>query len=221
VAGRERNPDRSRERLLAAAVEEFSAKGFAGARVEAIAQRAGLNKQLISHYFGGKDGLYRAVTAERRARLAGELAELTAGVGESLTRLFDWARRDPLWLRTQLWEALEGDERPIGADDDRRALYQDRVRWLSAEQARGALPSGLDPDLLYLSLIGATMYPLLLPHVCRMVTGEDPTAAPFVDRYERHLMALTAALGGGPGEAAVPAVATKAARARRSGSGPG
>ena len=77
------------------------------------------------------------------------------------------------------------------------------MRWLSAEQDRGALPSGLDPDLLYLSLIGATMYPLLLPHVCRMVTGEEPTAAPFVDRYERHLMALTAALGGGSGQPAV------------------
>ena len=122
MAGRERNPDRSRERLLAAAVEEFSAKGFAGARVEAIAQRAGLNKQLISHYFGGKDGLYRAVTAERRARLAGELAELTAGVGESLTRLFDWLKRDP--------NALVRPKDPLD--------YSRRLRFhLSVDSARG------------------------------------------------------------------------------------
>jgi len=215
VAGRERNPDRSRERLLVAAVEEFSAKGYAGARVEAIARRAGLNKQLISHYFGGKEGLYRAVTAERRARLGGELDELAADVGDALSRLFEWARLDPSWLRTQLWEALEGEERPIGADDERRALYQDRVRWLQAEQARGTLPAGLDPELLYLSLVGATMYPLLLPHVCAMVTGEDPTTTPFVERYERHLSALMAVLGGG----AVPVVAGPGRRAPRAAPG--
>ena len=51
--GRQRNPERSRERILAAALDEFSERGFAGARVDAIARRAGLNKQLISHYFGG------------------------------------------------------------------------------------------------------------------------------------------------------------------------
>ncbi|URM95556.1 TetR/AcrR family transcriptional regulator [Actinomadura madurae] len=44
-----------------AALDEFSAKGYAGARVGDIAKRAGLNKQLITYYFGGKEGLYRAV----------------------------------------------------------------------------------------------------------------------------------------------------------------
>ena len=38
-------------------IAEFSAKGFAGARVSEIAARAGVNQQLIAYYFDGKQGL--------------------------------------------------------------------------------------------------------------------------------------------------------------------
>src|SRR3981081_1314118 len=55
---RKRDPERTRERILDAARTEFGAKGFAGARVSEIADRAGVNKQLLSYYFGGKQGLY-------------------------------------------------------------------------------------------------------------------------------------------------------------------
>src|SRR3982750_1350431 len=97
MGGRERNPERSRERILQAALEEFAANGFAGARVDAIARRAGLNKQLISHHFGGKEALYRAVMVARRAQPGGELAAIEP-LGElpgALATLFDRARRDP------------------------------------------------------------------------------------------------------------------------------
>jgi hypothetical protein len=51
----------TRTRILQAAVDEFAAHGYAGARVERIGQMAGANEQLLYNYFGGKDGLYRTV----------------------------------------------------------------------------------------------------------------------------------------------------------------
>ena len=54
-----RNPERTKQRLLEAAFDEFAERGYAGARVSSIAERAGVNKQLISYYFGGKEGLHR------------------------------------------------------------------------------------------------------------------------------------------------------------------
>ena len=66
-----------RERLLGAALEEFAARGPAGARVESIARAAGVNKQLITYYFGGKDGLYREMLrwcfAQPDTEVGGEL----------------------------------------------------------------------------------------------------------------------------------------------------
>ena len=50
---RQRDPERTKARILDAATEEFSAKGFAGARVSEIAARAGVNQQLIAYYFDG------------------------------------------------------------------------------------------------------------------------------------------------------------------------
>src|SRR3954451_12770172 len=97
IATRERNPERSRERLLEAALEEFADKGYAGARVDAIAVRAGLNKQLISHHFGGKEGLYRAVMESRMGRPGGELAEAEVELPGGLAALFERASSDPQW----------------------------------------------------------------------------------------------------------------------------
>src|SRR6202046_543544 len=56
-----RDPAATRNKLLTAARREFASSGLAGARVDEIAARAGVNKQLVYHYFGDKDALYLAV----------------------------------------------------------------------------------------------------------------------------------------------------------------
>src|ERR1700675_3819358 len=75
-----RDPAATRRKLLTAARREFASSGLAGARVDEIAARAGVNKQLVYHYFGDKDALYLAVlewvyeeirTQERKLNLAG------------------------------------------------------------------------------------------------------------------------------------------------------
>ena len=58
---RKRNAEQTRQRLLRAATREFAAKGFAGARVDTIAARAKINKRMLYHYFGSKEGLFLAV----------------------------------------------------------------------------------------------------------------------------------------------------------------
>jgi TetR/AcrR family transcriptional regulator len=55
---------RTRRKILRAAVREFSAHGLSGARTDAIAQSAGVNKALLYYYFKGKQGLYAAAVEE-------------------------------------------------------------------------------------------------------------------------------------------------------------
>ncbi|MDO9414298.1 MAG: helix-turn-helix domain-containing protein, partial [Pseudolabrys sp.] len=47
-----RDPERTRAAILRAATAEITAKGLTGARVDAIAERAGVNKRMLYHYFG-------------------------------------------------------------------------------------------------------------------------------------------------------------------------
>ena len=84
----------TRAAILAAARTEFSAKGLSGARVEKIAERAGVNKQLIYYYFGSKVDLYRAaleaVYAEIRELERGlELGDLPPA--EAMASLIDFS----------------------------------------------------------------------------------------------------------------------------------
>ena len=58
---RSRDADRSQLAILDSARDEFAQRGLAGARLDSIAARAGLNKRLIYYYFGSKDDLFLAV----------------------------------------------------------------------------------------------------------------------------------------------------------------
>lgn len=95
----------AREALLAAAVAEFAQKGFAGARVDVIAQRAAVNKQLVYHYFQSKQGLYQValetVYAEIRARER-ELSLDALDPVEAMARLvgfsFDYLTQHPEFI---------------------------------------------------------------------------------------------------------------------------
>src|ERR1700742_3826558 len=58
---RKRDPQRTQQSILDAATAEFSEHGVGGARIERVAERAGLNKRLLYYYFGNKEDLYLAV----------------------------------------------------------------------------------------------------------------------------------------------------------------
>ena len=61
---RPRDPARTKAAILKAARDEFCELGLPGARVDAIAARAGANKRLLYHYFGNKEALYLAVLSD-------------------------------------------------------------------------------------------------------------------------------------------------------------
>jgi TetR/AcrR family transcriptional regulator len=70
---RQDRADQTRTNILRAAIREFSAKGLAGARTNAIAESAGVNKALLYYYFKSKSGLYEAAFEE----IATEVAQQT------------------------------------------------------------------------------------------------------------------------------------------------
>jgi AcrR family transcriptional regulator len=74
--GARRNADRTRQKILKAAITEFAAHGYSGARVERIRTRARANTRMIYHYFGDKQRLYVAVLEHVIAELRHEELQL-------------------------------------------------------------------------------------------------------------------------------------------------
>ena len=89
-------------RIGAAAREEFARRGFAGARVEQIARRADVNKQLLFYYYHSKRGLFQAVLSQAVGELENALSALALPGGGPLERLrltlhaqFEFLARNP------------------------------------------------------------------------------------------------------------------------------
>ena len=87
-----RDPEATKAKILAAAVREFSAKGISGARVDAIAARARVNKRMLYYYFESKEGLFREIL---RRRLAEGAAKLSASNVSHPDRLAERTARLP------------------------------------------------------------------------------------------------------------------------------
>lgn len=87
-----RNPQRTSAAILAAATKEFTERGFGGARVDEIAARARINKRMLYHYYGGKEGLYIAVLESAYVGIRSAEAELDLGNRDPAEAMRELAR---------------------------------------------------------------------------------------------------------------------------------
>jgi AcrR family transcriptional regulator len=183
---RPRNPDQTRRAILDAARREFTALGFAGGRTDAIATGAGVNKRMLYHYFGSKEGLYAAVLADRLGAhatkpLAGSLA---SQVGQRVAE----ARREPDDLRLLMWEALTDAAPDVVEHATRRERWRARVATLEAAQRDGRLAVDIDPAHLELALTALTVFPVAFRQLTNLITGGTPGEAAF-DAAHREFLA--------------------------------
>jgi AcrR family transcriptional regulator len=190
-----RTPEQSRARIIEAATEEFAAHGLAGARVERIARRAQVSKQLLYHHYGDKKQLFGEVlhrmVVETSALLASPPPEpdqlvtvLAAAVGDEEGR----------WLRLLQWEALEAGTGEVVREDERAEEMARFVALVREGQAHGALPADLDAAQLGLALIAVATFPYVLPQFTRLVTGAAPVTPEFAARHGEFVAGLTAHL---------------------------
>ncbi|MEU7239690.1 TetR family transcriptional regulator [Streptomyces sparsogenes] len=176
-AERKLDSERSCRLLLDAAMDEFAEKGYAGARVQSIADRAGLNKQLISYYFGGKEGLHRELHRQWLRREE-TIVDPALPLDELIVRYLRETFADPRATRLHLWNGLTGCA-PEQAPEDLSALRR--------RQAGGELAEDLDPAaamLLFMALVSA---PVAMPHTVRQLFGLDPDSPEFREHYTEQL----------------------------------
>jgi AcrR family transcriptional regulator len=184
----QRDLNRTRERIMAAAQKEFAAHGFAGARTDAIARRAHVNERMIFYCFESKEGLYRAVLAKHLSAKAALIESMPdEDFASSMVRGFDECCDDPDSLRMWQWEALDKSNRKLVAEEERRTFLQSEVaRWRRAK-ASGKLPPDADEEMLLLVSSALRVFPLILPQCVSLVTGMDPLDPEFRQRWTASL----------------------------------
>jgi TetR/AcrR family transcriptional regulator len=163
-----RDPAATRQKLLTAARREFARSGLAGARVDEIADRAGVNKQLVYHYFGDKDALYLAVlewvyeeirAKERELNLDGFPPE--QAIRKLIESSFDHLAEHPDFI-VLLNDENRGGARHVRGSKKLEALHSPLVSLVSkilGEGVRsGAFRKGINPVHLYISIAGLSYF---------------------------------------------------------------
>jgi AcrR family transcriptional regulator len=146
-----RDPEATKQRLFDAAVDEFARHGIAGARIDRIARRAGVNKQLIYAYFGSKQELFDQVVTDQVASFHHDVRLDPDDVPGFAGATFDFFTDNPTIVRLGAWHSLE----PSQADKPITAIQRsldERVRALRRAQASGAIDASIPPDQLLVML---------------------------------------------------------------------
>jgi len=157
----------SDRRMIEAAIELITRRGCEKTTLQAIGQAAGYSRGLVSHRFGSKEGLFRAVMAWIAARWRRELDPAVADLdgADALCAFADahgrFALGHPEIVRAlfTLWfEALnpESSLRPAVLEEQ-RAVRARVEGWLRSARQRGALPDSTDPALQSAQFCG-TLY---------------------------------------------------------------
>lgn len=182
-----RDADRSQAVILAAAREEFAEFGLGGARMDRIAERAGVNKRLIYYYFEDKERLFQAVLEQsyrdiRQAEQQLNLLELQPA--QALARLveftWDYYLAHPEFI-TLLNSANLHKARHLQGSRRARELNSPLIEMLAGilERGRkdGSFRGGVDPLQLYISIAGLAYFYLSNNHTLSAIFGRDLMSA--------------------------------------------
>ena len=192
-----RDPDRTRSRILAAATQDFARHGLGGARVDRIAARAGANKRMLYYYFGSKDDLFLAALEESYAQI------------RNAERALDLEHRDPREAIKRLveftWDYYLGHPEfmtLLGSEnlhEGRHVRRSRRVRELHTPlvqtlrgilrrgEREGLFRKGVDPVQLYISIAGEGYFYLSNRYTLSRIFDRDLMAPRALAFRARHI----------------------------------
>lgn len=180
---RPRDADRSQGEILDAATAEFAALGLGGARVDRIAERAGVNKRLIYYYFGSKEDLFLAVLERAYEGIRGEERKLSMSEVEPIEAIrrliaFTWNYylAHPEFLTLLNSENLHRArhlKRSAGIASMNSPLVQMLAEVLERGHKAGIFRAGVDPVQLYISIAGLAYFYLGNCHTLSAVFARD------------------------------------------------
>jgi len=156
-------------KLIVEAARLFAARGYDGVAVDEIVAAAGVNKRMIYHYFGNKDGIYRAAVNHVFANLQvletkvidsySEKDDPLKGLKKLVSLYFSFHESHPEFVRILQWENLS-EGRHLATEEggmSKNPILSHLEMLLKEGAAAGVFRKGLDARLVLTSLIGLTL----------------------------------------------------------------
>lgn len=186
----------TKEKILQAAEDEFAEQGFAGARTQEIARKAGVNKALIHYYYKDKSSLYQAVMDEMMfdlIRISQDVAKrkLTgkALVEALVSDFFDFAARHPHFAKLTTAGSTMSDAKYLDASIKNlfRPLFQRGVEFLEEHMEKKAIRKVDAPQFLVSALLLTLSYFAMSPMIS-LLLGKDATAKVALEQRKKSIL---------------------------------
>ncbi len=177
-------PQQSRAAILKAAVREFAQEGVAGARTDAIARAAGVNKALLYYYFEDKEALYRAVLDQV---FGGVRVAIHHALSQNLPPRkklasyvcahFDYIASNPLYPRIVQAEFLRAGRDPSRLERIAKHYFRPVFLEISQLLKQGELSGdfrSVNPVHFIPSMIAVIVFYFNTAPIMKLMTGDDP-----------------------------------------------
>jgi AcrR family transcriptional regulator len=199
----QRDPEGMRLRILEAAKQEFAANGFAGARVDRIAAKAGANKRMLYYHVGNKEDLYLAVLegayekirAEERA-LALEHLDPPQAIETLIDFTWNYFLRNPEFLALLNSENL-ARAKHLKRSTKVKSMHSPFVEMIRTVVQRGVasgdFQASVDPVQLYISIAALSFFYLSNSATLSFIFGRDLLDKEARDERLDHMIALVLA----------------------------
>ncbi|WP_454631888.1 TetR/AcrR family transcriptional regulator [Bradyrhizobium cenepequi] len=200
MARRSSDPTRVREKILKLAMEEFGRIGFEGARVDRIAERCHLSKNMLYYYFKSKEGLFVAALErmyesfrEQQRDLSVRASDPILALQQLIAHTFAALENNPNAIRL-LNEENKHRGKYIRKSKRIRDLYNPLVETLSfiLERGRrdGVFRAGLDPAVVYLTLSSLCYHYLSNQYTLEIALNKELSSAIARKQWLQHVTDL-------------------------------
>ena len=202
--GSRRQPDLSRKAILQAALVEFAQEGLAGARVDAIAEAAGVNKALLYYYFHDKESLYGAVLDLFFERLLDRVMTVCDRLGTAGERFLSYAKahfdsiaESPYYAHIFMSELMSASRgRPTHLERVFAQYIQPvgmRIIGLLQEGIDSGEFRAVDPNQFAPSAVGSIVHYFLTAPLRRKFMNENPSSAQVIQERRAAVLDFIAA----------------------------
>jgi len=207
----------TRRAILDAAIDVFAERGFEGATMRQVAERADVKQPLIVYHFESKEALWQASVDAVWKRLYERVVEGVGGTAASLDESFEPGRARPEALRqfvVSVLRAFAAEPAYIRIVLREAGTDGERFEWLSRHHMQGdfqsflglltlarearLVPQGASLGHLIYAFAGALFFPFAVAADVRENLGLDPGDPAFIEAHADTLVALLTGSGRGP-----------------------
>lgn len=184
--------------ILETATREFSQKGFDGARMETIAREAGVNINLVYHYFGKKEALFIAAMEEAYVKIRTHHNDTNIRALDPEAAMVELIRSTFRLFSNNLYIiGLLNSENMHQACHIRQSekignLYEPLLGLIATTLDRGVADgmfrAGVDPVQLFLTINAESYFHLSNRYTMAFVLNQDLTSVEALSRREAHVI---------------------------------